>query len=43
MPGAPIEQLRGPTAEAYCVRVAGSSWWWNDAISMTIPREPGRP
>jgi hypothetical protein len=37
MPGAPLEQLHGPTTDAYCIRVGRDFWWWNDAIGQATP------
>ncbi|BEL07810.1 hypothetical protein Q0Z83_060010 [Actinoplanes sichuanensis] len=41
MPGAELEQLRHLGATAYCVRVDDGNWWWNDAVGMAIPLDPG--
>ena len=38
MPGADITQVRDDlSSNAYCIFVAGSSWWWNDALGMVNP------
>ena len=38
MPGADLSQVRDDLSpQAFCIRVTGGHWWWNDAIGMVIP------
>jgi hypothetical protein len=43
MPGSDLAELRGLSAQSYCVRVRSDWWWWADAAGMVIPLHPGRP
>jgi hypothetical protein len=37
MPGVPLEELKGMSVRAPCLRVDGLFWWWNDAVNQAVP------